>query len=150
MAEGGWTRHSLLSFSSSNIFSAALRRIGRSSLITFQTISKSTPKYSCDSRFRKSFMSCHSTSGRLFLNDSGSLPTASPIISNSLITEDLFQTYRIWPSTFFLTAGFNECSNPRSTFRESSFSKNLFSCKKLWRFFLSFSKSTTRSMSLVL
>jgi len=49
---------------------------------------------------------------------------------------------------FSRTMGFRECSNPKSTFLENSFSKNLFSRKKACMFFLPFSNSTTKSMSL--
>src|SRR3989338_10574130 len=44
------------------IFLTVSIKTGKSSLITFHTISRSTPKYSCISKFLKSFISCHSTS----------------------------------------------------------------------------------------
>ena len=174
--------HAFSSGCKTAISRTASRSIGRSSSMTFHTISKSTPKYSCDSKFLKSFMSRHSTSGRFFLNDSGSFPTASPIISNSLITaeyvllslqkssnenllqnsgwhcpnpgyhqnrdEDPFQTYTILSLMFSLTIGFNDCSKPISTVLDNSCSKNLLNPKKSCMFFLPFSNSTIKSMSL--
>ncbi len=54
---------------------------GSDSLTVFHVIFKSTPKYSCITRFRIPFILFQGTPGCLFVNFFGRLVVASPIIS---------------------------------------------------------------------